>query len=181
VIFVTVGGQLPFDRLVRTVDAWAEKHGRDDVFAQVGEAAYVPTRLGWQRFLSAEEFDQRMKTCDAIVSHAGMGTILSALELAKPVLIMPRRAALHEQRNDHQLATAERMRERGLVHVAMDEDELARRLETIDRLSAPGRVDERPRRELLEAIRAFVSDSFGPPGSAARSRSPRDPSEARSS
>lgn len=164
-IFVTVGGQLPFDRLVRTVDAWAERSGRSDVFAQIGAAEYVPTRLGWERFLSASEFDRRMKSADAIVSHAGMGTILTALELAKPVLVLPRRAALHEQRNDHQLATAERMRERGLVHVAMDEEDLARRLETIDGLSARGRVDEGPRRELLATIRSFVSDSFGPPGS----------------
>jgi hypothetical protein len=32
-IFVTVGTQGQFDRLIRTVDEWAGGHGRTDVFA----------------------------------------------------------------------------------------------------------------------------------------------------
>ena len=160
-IFVTVGGQLPFDRLVRAVDAWAGRHGRTDVVAQIGESSFVPKNLGWERFFSPAEFKRSIESADAIVSHAGIGTILTALDHAKPILIMPRRAALREQRNDHQLATAEQLRDRALVHVAMDEDELTRRLETIDGLTAAGQIDTGRRSDLLEAIRTFVSDSLG--------------------
>jgi UDP-N-acetylglucosamine transferase subunit ALG13 len=35
-----------------------------------------------------------------------MGTILSAAELGKPVILMPRRAKFGEHRNDHQQDTA---------------------------------------------------------------------------
>ena len=34
-IFVTVGAQLPFDRLVSVVDEWAGSTGRSDVFGQI--------------------------------------------------------------------------------------------------------------------------------------------------
>ncbi len=59
-----------------------------------------------------------MQAATAIVAHAGMGTILTALEMGKPLLVMPRRAALGEHRNDHQLATASRFAELGRVKVA---------------------------------------------------------------
>ena len=49
-----------------------------------------------------------MDAAAAIVAHAGMGTILTALETGKRLLVMPRRAALGEHRNDHQLATVSR-------------------------------------------------------------------------
>lgn len=35
-IFVTVGHQTPFDRLIRLVDRWAEENMRHDLFAQIG-------------------------------------------------------------------------------------------------------------------------------------------------
>ena len=41
-IFVTVGTQLPFDRLVRAVDAWAAEHPQVDVFGQIGPASFRP-------------------------------------------------------------------------------------------------------------------------------------------
>ena len=60
-----------------------------------------------------------------------MGTILTALELGKPLLVMPRRAALGEHRNDHQLATVRRFAELGSVEVALDESELALKLDDL--------------------------------------------------
>ena len=42
-IFVTVGAQMPFDRMCKAVDAWAAKRGRSDVFAQIGETEWRPS------------------------------------------------------------------------------------------------------------------------------------------
>jgi len=58
-----------------------------------------------------------------------MGTIITALELDKPILVMPRRGDLGETRNDHQLATARRLHALGLIEVALDEAELRSRLD----------------------------------------------------
>lgn len=156
-ILVTVGGQLPFDRLVRAVDEWAGACGRNDVFAQIGDSDYRPQHFESRPFLPPEDFRERFAAASVIVSHAGMGTVIGALEAGKPILILPRRAALREQRNDHQLATAERLRGRPGVSVAMDEDELRSKLGAIDALPAAERIAASAAPELLDALRAFVA------------------------
>jgi UDP-N-acetylglucosamine transferase subunit ALG13 len=163
VIFVAVGTQGSFDRMIRPIDEWAVRNDRDDVFAQIGRDAWRPTRIQWVEHLDAKEFRSRVERADVVISHAGMGTILTALELRKPVLIMPRRAALLEQRNDHQLATAKKLEEMGLATVAHDERELAERLQSLNQLKVmhQERGTEQLDR-LLDTLRRFLS--AGPQG-----------------
>lgn len=158
-IFVTVGTELPFDRLVRAVDDWAAESGAAEVFAQIGEGAWEPLNIGFSHFLEPPEFDRRFLAADLIVAHAGMGTILSALRYGKPLLVMPRRANFGEQRNDHQLATARRLSEMGKLDVAMDETELRSRLRMIDGLPRRTRIGADADSGLLSAIRDFIAES----------------------
>src|SRR5262245_2413506 len=110
VIFVTVGAQMPFDRLVRSVDRWAGGRRRTDVVAQIGATDYHPSHMRWQPFLDSEAFGRRYREAQAIVAHAGTGSLITALQIGKPILVMPRRAGLRETRTDHQVATAEQFR-----------------------------------------------------------------------
>lgn len=155
-ILVTVGAQMPFDRLVHGVDAWASARNRRDVFMQVGVGGARPTHAEWVEFLEPPEFASRLAACSALVAHAGMGSILSALEAGKPIVVMPRRGEFRETRNDHQVATAVRFRELGKVHVAMDEHELPARLDALDGLSAAERIEPVASPELLRAVADFV-------------------------
>ena len=97
----------------------------------------IPRHIESQSFISPAECRQRIREADVVVAHAGMGTILSALELGTPVLIMPRRAELGEHRNDHQLATARWFAETGKVSVAFDELDMARRLDEVEHSAQP--------------------------------------------
>ncbi|MEM9010037.1 MAG: glycosyltransferase [Pseudomonadota bacterium] len=133
-IFLTVGTQLPFDRLVRTIDDWAGTHpeAAGQLFGQIAEPGpdgYRPRHFEWVPFLAPAEHRARFETADLILSHAGMGSIITALDLGKPIVIFARRAHLSEQRNDHQAATVERFRQRPGVHAAADETELRSRLD----------------------------------------------------
>lgn len=157
-IFVTVGAQMPFDRLIKTVDQWAREQGHDDVFAQIGLTDYRPTHIQWTPFLSTEEFKQRYEAASVIVAHAGTGSIITALQLGKPILIMPRRASLRETRNDHQVATSEKFRRFDSVAVALDEKELITRLDEIDNLRGRQSIEPYASRELVGAIREFIDD-----------------------
>lgn len=158
-ILLTVGGQLPFDRLVRAVDRWAGESGRSDVFAQVGEGDYRPLHMESVTHLEPEAFAERFAAARVIVSHAGMGTVIGALEAGKPIVVLPRRAALGEQRNDHQLATAERLRERAGVWVAMDEEALRATLARVDELVGAAPLEPHAAPQLLAGLRAFVEAS----------------------
>lgn len=128
-IFVTVGTQLPFDRMVRAVDDWAVSKGCSDIFAQVGTSSYQPRRIRCVPSLHPAEFKRRFMEATIVISHAGMGSIISAVEVGKPLIVVPRRAALGEHRNDHQLATARRFVELGVIRAAFDEHEVGPMIE----------------------------------------------------
>lgn len=157
-IFVSVGTQLPFDRLIIAVDEWASASSDRQVFAQIGPSKLRPRHIEHARFISPGECRNRMLAATAIVGHAGIGTILTALEMGRPLLVMPRRAALGEHRNDHQLATARHFAAQGGVKVAFDENELRLRLDELSGLAAQPRINECAPEEFVAALRAFIAD-----------------------
>jgi UDP-N-acetylglucosamine transferase subunit ALG13 len=167
-IFVTVGTQLAFDRLITAVDAWVGAAPDHEVFAQIGPSKLQPRHIDHAQFVAPEECAERIRGARAIVAHAGMGTILTALELGKPLLVMPRRAKLGEHRNDHQLATARRFAQQGRVKVAFDETELPALLDDLDRLAGQPPIGPYAPTEFIDGIRAFIADSLAAqPGEAA--------------
>ena len=124
-IFVTVGSQMPFRRLIRAVDEWALLHPSVEIVAQVGsDNAFRPAALKVFESVPPVKYAELIRTCDLIVAHAGMGSVLSALEHRKPMLLMPRRGALHETRNDHQVATLRWLQFKPGVYPAEDEEAL---------------------------------------------------------
>lgn len=157
-IFVTVGHQTPFDRLVRAVDEWAGAQGRDDVFAQIGRGSYRPQSMRFGAFLTPAEFRARMEEASAVVAHAGTGTLIACLELGKPLLMLPRQAGLGETRNDHQLATARRFSDRSSILVAWEESEMIPLLERLEQVPAAVPSDSSASPELIGRLRTFIHD-----------------------
>lgn len=155
-IFATVGTQLPFDRLIRAVDDWAGAAPGREVFAQIGPSRLRPRHIEYAQFVSPQDCAQRFQVATAVVAHAGMGTILTALETGKRLVVMPRRAALGEHRNDHQRATVQRFTELRGIEVALDEIELPIKLDGLNRLTVQPAISPYAPDEFLAAIRAFI-------------------------
>jgi UDP-N-acetylglucosamine transferase subunit ALG13 len=155
-IFVTVGAQMPFDRLIAAVDAWAAEHPEHEVQAQIGETALTPRHLSWTKFLPPPEFDRAFEEADAIVGHAGTGTLFAAMERGKPVLVLPRHAALRETRNEHQVATAKRFAHFAGVVVAWDETELPAKLDALPSMRGGSVLAHAASGPLVEAIATFI-------------------------
>ena len=122
-IFVTIGTQFPFDRLIEMLDRIApELH--EDIYAQILKGKYKPKHIKTLDFIEPDEFEEVFVQARLVVAHAGMGTILSSLRRSKPLIIFPRIAALGEHRNEHQTATALMIKENNYAYVATDEKEL---------------------------------------------------------
>lgn len=155
-IFVTVGSADPFDRLIRAVDQWAGSRGKSDIFAQIGKSRYEPQYIEAVRFLSPTEFRDRVRAARLVVAHAGMGSIITAMEIGTPIIVMPKWARLGEHRNDHQVATARRFGQKQGIIEAKDEQDLIQKLEQEEALSSPTRIAKTASPELLEAIRSFI-------------------------
>lgn len=155
-IFVTVGTQLPFDRLVACVDRWAARRPGVHVLAQIGLGGRRPAHLQWREQLGPAEYEVMLRAADLVVAHAGMGTVLRAMDLGKRLVVLPRRAGLGEHRNDHQLATAQQLASRGVATVAADERELAALLDRPEAVPLVAPAPDGRRSELVEALADFV-------------------------
>ena len=125
-IFLTVGTQFPFDRLVKAVDDLFDRGLiHEQVVAQIGDSKYRPRHFEAVASLDKSAFDRNIRHASAIISHAGMGTIATALEHSKPLLAMPRRKKYGEVVNDHQVVLAIKFEALGHILLARDETELA--------------------------------------------------------
>ena len=161
-IFLTIGSHEPFDRLVRAVDDWVAQSGME-VFGQITErAAYQPVNFPATAHLSVSDYQARCREADFLVAHAGMGSILTALQLGKPIVVLPRRGHLKETRNDHQYATAERLGARAGITVALSDEELPAALDmvsgkTSDLAAAP--ISKTAEPSLIAAVRGMISNS----------------------
>ncbi|GMN01979.1 glycosyltransferase [Erythrobacter sp. MTPC3] len=123
-ILVTVGMQLGFDRLIAAMDALALQLDMP-VIAQTGVGEFKPLNMEASSRIAPDEFEKLVQQSRLIVSHAGIGTVLTAQRFQKPIVLIPRRAKLGEHRNDHQLATAEKLEGRPGILIAQDETQLA--------------------------------------------------------
>lgn len=112
-IYVTVGTMfMDFGRLVRAMDAVAEKTG-ERVVIQIGLGTTRPAHAESFDFKPREEVLAIQREARLVVAHAGIGCVLDALDLEKPLLVVPRRADLQEHMDDHQRDIAQAVERRG--------------------------------------------------------------------
>lgn len=130
-IFAIAGTQLPFPRLMTSLDEMAERVGRQ-ITAQTADPEFHPKTIRAVDFLRGSAFEAEMARSRLIVAHAGIGAIMAAANLSKPIIIMPRRADLGEHRNDHQVATARRFAGVPGITVVETAEELERAIEISD-------------------------------------------------
>ncbi len=123
-IFVTTGTQLPFPRLIAAMEAFAAETG-EQVIAQIGPDTAAYPHLEIVQHLGPAAFEEAFGRARIVVAHAGIGTILSAKRLGRPLVLLPRRHDLGEHRNDHQLATAREVAGRPGIHIAWQAEEIA--------------------------------------------------------
>lgn len=74
--------------------------------------------------LPEKELSEAMAAADVVVTHAGVGTALAALEVGKCPVMAPRLAAHGEAVDDHQVQIAAQLSERGLA-VTVDAEQIA--------------------------------------------------------
>ena len=128
-IFITVGTQFPFNRLVKSFDKVISQNPfKEDVFAQIGHSSYRPHNFEAVPFLEKPLFDKYIRKASYVISHAGMGTICATTKHNKPLLVMPRQQIYGEVVNDHQIAIARRFEQLGYILVAYEPEDLAMKL-----------------------------------------------------
>lgn len=136
-IYVSVGSMMPFERLVRAMDGFAAQRPDLDVLIQIGRGKTEPVHARFVRLMPPGDYRAMVAGCRLFVAHAGMGSIITAIEAGKPLLMLPRRQALGEHNTEHQLATAQNIGNRPGLHVAIDEADLIVRAEALLAVGSP--------------------------------------------
>lgn len=131
-IFVTVGTQLPFDRLVKSVDEWASNNTHHEVIIQSGISDFTPKYCTSSGYVEPEEWEQLFIKADLVIAHAGMGTIIKCLDACKPLIVLARKGNLGEHRNDHQIATASKFVNTAGVIVLTNEQEITSAINDVE-------------------------------------------------
>jgi UDP-N-acetylglucosamine transferase subunit ALG13 len=161
-IFVTTGTQAPFNRLVKAMDIIANDLEGEEIIVQAFGVDFETRNLKIVGFLDPVEYKRIFDDARLIVSHAGMGSIVSALTIGKPIIVIPRKAILGEHRNDHQIEGARKMESLGYVHVAYDEDELNIKIKDMlikKEQKDPVVIGQFASNSLMNSIRGYILNS----------------------
>jgi len=117
-IFASVGSStIPFDRLLRALECMETD---EDLVVQTGVSTVRPCRAKVLDYVGYDEFVALIRSARVVVTHAGAGSVITALGEGKRPIVVPRRAAQREAVDDHQVAFARRAAELGLVTLVED-------------------------------------------------------------
>jgi UDP-N-acetylglucosamine transferase subunit ALG13 len=155
-IFVTVGSsRSPFDRLLQAVDAASFD---EDLVVQHGPSTVRPRNAECVDFLDFDGFVAQIARARVVVTHAGVGSIMTSLAHGKQPIVVPRRARFGEAVDDHQLPFARRAGELGLVHALELEQHLAH---AVRALGGARTIDPVTRSPIEVELRQYIEETTG--------------------
>ena len=128
-IFVTVGNATQgFRRLLDAIDRLAGEGFWEDeeILIQYGNNPdFRAVHCRQEDFLPMDRFVDLIDKASLVISHAGAGTILHALQVGKVPVIMPRRKQYGEVVDDHQLELVQALASAKRIVLAYEPDDLA--------------------------------------------------------
>ncbi len=127
-IFVTLGTQdKVFERLLKDIDHEIIKGNiKDKVIVQAGFTKYNSKNMVVFDLLDKDEFDKYIQECDLLITHGGVGSILTGLKNNKKVIAAPRLAKYNEHINDHQKEIIEKFSMAGYILPYNEGDDLGK-------------------------------------------------------
>lgn len=127
-ILVTLGTQdKAFTRLLEAIDKEIEKGNiKDKVIVQAGYSMnkYHSKNMEMFDLIDRDEFNKLVKDCQFLITHGGVGSILTGLKNNKKVIVCPRLFKYHEHMNDHQVQIVEEFSKAGYIIPYNDGDDL---------------------------------------------------------
>lgn len=123
-ILVTVGtNEAAFDRLVGALDGSALPAG-EELVVQHGPSRVRPAGATCVEFLPYDDLVEAIREARVVVTHAGVGSIMTALGNGKRPIVVPRLRRFGEAVDDHQLDLGRRLNESGLVTLVENADDV---------------------------------------------------------
>lgn len=116
-ILVTLGTQdKSFERLLKAIDDKInEGKIKDRIVVQAGMTRYQSKNMEIYDFVAYDKFDELIDSCDILITHGGVGSIITGLKHNKKVIAAARLKEYKEHTNNHQLQIIENFSASGYI------------------------------------------------------------------
>lgn len=106
----------PFDRLLKKIDEYAKENNlKDEIIVQSGFTKYESNNMKIFDLIPSDELDEYVKDTDLIITHGGVGSIMSGIRHNKKVIAVARLKEFKEHVNDHQIQIIENFTKEGYI------------------------------------------------------------------
>ncbi len=155
-LFVPLGTQkFPFGRIITALNQLVDqgKYKADEIVMQSALYPVKPkfTHVG---LIPNDEFNSYMEETEVVVTHSGVNSIISCMEMGKPLVVCPRLHEYNEHVDNHQMEIATLMHDKYDVLICTDMKDLPGQIEKAKTHKYKPWVSHRE--ELLEAIRGLI-------------------------
>lgn len=125
-ILVTLGTQdKSFKRLLDAIQKQIDLGNiKERVVVQAGSTVYESKNMEIHSLIPINEFDKLVKECDILITHGGVGSIVSGIKNGKKVIAAARLAKFKEHTNDHQKQIIKEFVDMGYILELSDFDKL---------------------------------------------------------
>ena len=130
-ILITLGTQdKKFTRLLNNVQECIDEGKiKEEVIVQAGYTKFKSKDMQIFDLIEREKFQDLIRKCDLLITHGGVGSIITGLQNNKKVIVCPRLAKFDEHMNDHQLQITKNFAKSGYILPFYEQDDLSKIIE----------------------------------------------------
>ena len=136
-ILVTLGTQdKQFTRLLKDIDSEITKGNiKEKVIVQAGYTIdkYQTDNMEMFDLIDRDEFNKLVNECSLLITHGGVGSILTGLKAGKKVIACPRLFKYKEHMNDHQVHIINEFAKAGYILAYNENDDLSKILKKAEK------------------------------------------------
>ncbi len=158
-ILVVLGTQdKQFKRLLEDIEE-AIKSGaiKEKVIVQAGSTEYKSDHMEIFDLLPTPEFNKLMDKANLIITHGGVGTILTAIKKGKRIIATPRLSKYGEHHNDHQKQIIDEFKKLGYLLEYDDGDDLGELIKKSKKIK--NKKFESNTNNMIKLIDNYIKDS----------------------
>lgn len=129
----------------------------DEVIVQAGFTKFESKEMKIVSLIDKNELSKLQDKADLIITHGGVGSIISSLKKGKKVIVVPRLKKYDEHVNNHQLQIARRFEQEGYVKHVINLKNLEKVMKSMDEfIPRPYESDES---NILTIIENYINNN----------------------
>lgn len=130
---------------------------REEVIVQAGSTKFESKDMKMFSLIPTDELLKLQEQARIIITHGGVGSIISSIKMGKKVIAIPRLAKYGEHVNDHQIQIVESFASNGLIKGVFNIEELGKTLEKIEEFSPT--VFKSNTENMIKIIENFIDNN----------------------